>query len=400
MRSRSRGSMEPIEGAFSQTTSSCSTSNGTITIAGAQGKLESMLDVSNSNFHRRLARGEIVVNPMYKSTTERSSGGTTASYSSPGSPCTQSISWENGVWHLNSSRLGLVERVNVPGIDTSQLANLAGTEASANVAGPEFAGAQFIAELRETIQLLRNPFGALASIGKRARRAKRKHSSWRNRTVRDYVSANWLQYRYGIMPLVYSSQDIVKALESLAHRKARYTARGSASDSGSATRQDSYTGTWICTRDVLTQRDVTARVGIIYEHDFSSTFGLRARDVPGAVWEIVPFSFVLDWFFNIGDFIEAIVPKGGVQVLGSWTTLEDKHTTQGDTSSVFNQALKPNSTSLSDPTSLEVLTQTAKQRSRGHRIAIATKPLPFNGNLGKKRVLDALSLVQQVFLSK
>lgn len=37
-------------------------------------------------------------------------------------------------------------------------------------------------------------------------------------------------------------------------------------------------------------------------------------------WELVPFSFVVDWFFPVGDFITNIVPPQGVDFVDGWTS--------------------------------------------------------------------------------
>jgi hypothetical protein len=48
--------------------------------------------------------------------------------------------------------------------------------------------------------------------------------------------------------------------------------------------------------------------------------GLRDQDIPVTVWELVPWSFVVDWFVNVGDWIQAVTPNPSVTVKGSWTT--------------------------------------------------------------------------------
>lgn len=42
--------------------------------------------------------------------------------------------------------------------------------------------------------------------------------------------------------------------------------------------------------------------------------GLDAFAIPNLVWEMIPFSFVLDWFWNFGDWLRYHTPKWGRQV--------------------------------------------------------------------------------------
>lgn len=41
-------------------------------------------------------------------------------------------------------------------------------------------------------------------------------------------------------------------------------------------------------------------------------------------WELVPFSFVVDWFVPVGQFIQSIQPPSGVTVLDGWTYVKRK----------------------------------------------------------------------------
>jgi hypothetical protein len=44
--------------------------------------------------------------------------------------------------------------------------------------------------------------------------------------------------------------------------------------------------------------------------------------IPAAIWEIIPFSFVVDWFVNVESFIRAVTPKADVHRLAEWVTIE------------------------------------------------------------------------------
>jgi hypothetical protein len=49
--------------------------------------------------------------------------------------------------------------------------------------------------------------------------------------------------------------------------------------------------------------------------------GVGFKDLLTLPWELVPFSFVFDWFVNVGDRLRAAVPTSGFKELGSCTTV-------------------------------------------------------------------------------
>jgi hypothetical protein len=42
------------------------------------------------------------------------------------------------------------------------------------------------------------------------------------------------------------------------------------------------------------------------------------------MWELTPFSFIIDWFLNVGTTIAAWTPNAGVTQLASWVTVKKK----------------------------------------------------------------------------
>ena len=51
--------------------------------------------------------------------------------------------------------------------------------------------------------------------------------------------------------------------------------------------------------------------------------GLDLQSVPATIWESVPFSFVEDWFVNVGDWLGASMPNPRVKHLGNWVTVRE-----------------------------------------------------------------------------
>lgn len=408
MRERTRGGFQALEYQGYQKASDCSESNWTGSIADANGEHTIMHDVVTPNFYSRIKRGEVIVNPMNRVTTKRSSSGTTGAYQAPASPCTQVLSHSDGMRILHPNYLGLMGHARTD-LDDSSGYHTAATAAWANVGSPDFDGSTFIAELGDLLRLLANPIRGFQKAVQRAqKRAKRNHVTQRSRaasgalTVFDHISSGWLTYRYGIMPTVYDAEEFCEAIDKLADKPERFIARGRGNSGANRTRVETgRAGYWDLERVINTAIQVNYRAGILYEMDHKSSFGLRWSDVPGAAWEVVPFSFVVDWFTNVGDFVRAITPKPGVNVLGKWMVEERTITSEGITTSVWNPPSGSAATSISDPTATETLVSDVKKRSVGlPSPSLAADFSPFEGDLGQKRILDSLALTFQILGTK
>lgn len=106
----------------------------------------------------------------------------------------------------------------------------------------------------------------------------------------------WLNYRYNIMPTVYVIQD---ALEAADRYKMEYiTARGTRRES---TKLD-------LPNDLIV---LNHKVSCVIKRNFQPYQGVDTRAVISAdlfttAWELVPLSFVVDWFVNIGDILQSV----------------------------------------------------------------------------------------------
>nr|UUW21143.1 MAG: maturation protein [Sanya solspi-like virus 1] len=172
-----------------------------------------------------------------------------------------------------------------------------------------------------------------------------------------FISENWLRYRYMVLPLFLSGQGVLKAYKSTPPPKgSRATYRAS----GSLTDHDTIYGAYVTSSSwksrIVAERTVTVRVRcgalteVVRAKCLEASLGLDAQSLPRSIWEAIPWSFVWDWFFNIGDFIAAVSPHVGRKTLGSWTTTtitseitwrtENSHTFSG---SVWNVSLSNSS---------------------------------------------------------
>jgi hypothetical protein len=214
----------------------------------------------------------------------------------------------------------------------------------------------------------------------------------------DFIGDNWLAYRYAYRPIVQDIQGGMDALFRLQEPLTnRFTARGYAADTYTHN-LDWSTGLFDYTKS--TKTDISVRTGVLYEQ--SGTFdpyGFGAAEIPIAVWEAIPFSFVADWFVNVGSFIGALTPRAGVTRLATWTTTKTKSTT------IFT-GVQPRASSgaitvLSSSPCIMTYESEALQRVPGVQLGLAYNPLPYPKDwFGGRRVADSLALANSILRSR
>jgi len=372
-------------------------------------------DVVTPGYHSRSAKGEIFNNPFSSTKETREVVLSTKTHIVPyhssmpagGKACADHYyeSAPQSPYGLNLIGEPLTHLPIDLGIQ--RLKDLAGTQAHANVDAPIFEGAKFVAELRETISFLRNPFQGFNKILDGARETMLARRYLRKQSVFSYVSDNWLSYQYAIRPLVMDVRDAMTAIEHVLHGKdpERRTARGSSSASGTRSSDGvvpGSSGLWEFSTN--THTEVSVRSGVLYEllRD-PNTFGIGVPELPSAIWEATRFSFVIDYFLNIGTFLEAIAPVSGSRLLATWTTVKTTSTstrniwwaTPGTT--IQNGKTVTRSV-LANGMSTEMLRTTQLNRSPGVSIAIAAKVSPSNviGDLGATRIVNLIALTRQL----
>jgi len=180
-------------------------------------------------------------------------------------------------------------------------------------------------EMGKTVEMVTNPFPSLIKGWRRI--AGRQTAKQLHKTVRNL----WLEARYGWRPLwndlrnfsvafdqcseaLYGSQDQgIKTLVSVKKEALCVPPPPTMSDStwsdwtSNPTYWSSQAGGFI--RTVAHQKKVVARVfarrdNSVYDmvdttHRLLRSFGLSSKDLLPALWELVPWSFVVDWFINV-----------------------------------------------------------------------------------------------------
>lgn len=118
-----------------------------------------------------------------------------------------------------------------------------------------------------------------------------------------------LGYVYGVKPLVEDVVDSAVRLNAYVGFPPRGVIRTSESDTGEYLAESPYGGT----RVVVSTR--TARAVIVYQNRTGRQF-VHAGNPLSWAWELIPFSFVIDWGIQVGDWLTSLDALRGVSCLG------------------------------------------------------------------------------------
>jgi hypothetical protein len=191
-------------------------------------------------------------------------------------------------------------------------------------------GLTFLGELRETVHWMRNPAGALIKgldrytslLEKRKKGIRHGTAAQKRKALVDAAAGSWLEVSFGIQPLLKDVKDIAETIarfqtDDKRHAMVRGYGRDEASSSFSNT--FGYQGRMWITEKVTTKTTATVvyRAHLRHAPDLPAIGSWnRLRELAGfnfadfipTAYQLIPYSFLVDYYSNLGDCIE------------SWTT--------------------------------------------------------------------------------
>jgi len=207
-----------------------------------------------------------------------------------------------------------------------------------------------LGELRETLQMLKSPLKSIRDFltGNDYRRLSilnrimRYLKTGRFPSRRSFLTGAeaakaaadaWLEIRYGLMPLIYLGQDLI----DLANKQALRAdfLKGIHSVTANSTREDIYSlPKVVAGASDWTRMEVNPKVvdnckghaSVQYKltglPSKADLLGLSPKFLPELIWELTRCSFVVDWWFDVGQWLGAMRFEPRLTVLGNTSSIK------------------------------------------------------------------------------
>lgn len=214
----------------------------------------------------------------------------------------------------------------------------------------------------------------------------------------DDVTSSWLAYRYAIMPLMYEIDDWVSFFAKKADLSVkRITTRANSSkhvdltwDTGEAT-----VGTPRRFRHTLSA-EIRSRAGVLYAPrppTLANQLGVEWHRLLPTAYELIPLSFVADWFWNGAQYYDALTAQfRALEFLGAWntTTIQGTYSCNVDRNADYTSGDSRVTVTPSGNTGGSMVLFEVKYR--GSR-TLSNIGVYTTVNLNAKRIADGLALI-------
>ena len=360
------------------------------------GTYKSFEDVSIRGYSRRIAKGEVFFNPLRQSAVSWSSPtGSGYGHQSKSTGEVHTTDSFPGNWIVPVYGKTSLDTIRIPsGLSDSDIQDLqveAATAALSQRGRSDANSWETLAEIGKTVRTLRHPID----------------SFWRSFRKKEFRAASasvsasnaHLIWRYALSPLIKDVSTILKNLhdgpEPLPIRKTtRKKAEMSQSWSSQRTVQyGPYTLSW----EAQYEDKVKVRAASLDEETIAlgKILGFDGKSLATLPWELVRYSFVVDWFANVGDYLGSLADVansnkhlGGCVTTERWLTARISATCVG-VGSTWTLTRSPNVKLLG--------VEFNKHRST----SLPSPGLVMRGNFHfdePRRVADALALIGQKVL--
>jgi hypothetical protein len=213
----------------------------------------------------------------------------------------------NGPVTYNLSSLSMLPDGSLPGLTAAEQSRLL-SRLLEKVKGHSFNLGVNLGQMKQTVNLLSDNLGHL---GRSAAALVRKDFAGAARELgvrpkpsrlhSSDVSGRWLELQYGWLPLLSDSFEAAKAFEAISNgpRTARFVVATSKKWVNDISHSPShFSAIW--------QGAYGRRIQYEMYEEMSFVRQLGLIDPLSVAWELTPWSFVLDWFFPVGDYLDLL----------------------------------------------------------------------------------------------
>lgn len=360
---------------------------------------EGMSDIVTPCYKKLQQDGHVINNPMSASRKTTSCGG--GSYYHRYGISTNTVDSSSGSvtrWQtLNNFNPGELLHVDATAIATA--IRQGKLEAIGKIDSTPYSLMEDLMETNETVNTLRRPLGTANKAADRFRRSA-KTGLAQGMSAVQAVSDAWLGVRMGFAPIVRSAVDVAESLDRyrvkpFPRRVARWTTELSDGDYNEVVGSAPYFKRHSITRKC----NCLIRVGILYEARVPSLtpfeyYGIRQKDVPKGLWQVMPYSWAIDRFVDVSNCIGGVTNllDPNIEILAAWVT-KSTYSHREDVMNAGYSTLGPPAETLTIIGDPLVTEESAKSRSVWHPSVSDLVPPLQNGFDDILSNLDLLSVV-------
>lgn len=199
-----------------------------------------------------------------------------------------------------------------------------------------------------------------------------------------FAASTWLEIQYGWTPLLYDVYGSAEYVAKLLHDSSvdlivKATGHGSSTDAYSNANEQSTANAKAIVKHIAHLR--------VSDPLLRNTAALGLTNPLNVAWELVPFSFVVDWFYPIGATLNSLTALQGYSVIDSCTSTKIEETKS------FN-SVNPDFPCSASLTAIEF------KRVKGGIPPIYAQRLDLPNLLSWKKAATSLSLLKVVFFNK
>lgn len=221
----------------------------------------------------------------------------------------------------------------------------------------------------------------------------------------NYLSERWLEYQYGWKPLLSSAYSLFDAFMK-EHQQGEKVLRARARNvSDRVAVEEAFWGIGFkpTTKRHTFRRSCRIELEFRFKIEDSFIQDITSLNPLTIAWELVPFSFVADWFVSIGDSLRNLenwwlyAPKflGGRR---TWTGLSEV-TSHGYAAYGGFRVRQPQWPNIAFSAGQLISCHSSERVTRLHREVLTTLPMPsgprFRVKFGPEKALTSVALVQQ-----
>lgn len=369
-----------------------------------------MDDVVTPDFHKLIAAGKIINNPMTVIRYEKCE---------PLLRVDLNAAWEayactpeRWIQVYNLKKTGTVTQSIATDCDflqipessrtASDLMDMAITDAWANIGSNDVLAMSSLKEANQTVQglayILKKAYKITRAVKKLSLRQLKREISWKE------MQEVYMNARYNLRPLAYDASGMMTIINEGPLAPHRQTFRGHAEDIQQVSEESSdlfttiFTAEYNLKKSKVSSRIIEARAGVLTDVDQGSyARSLGIDRVVETMWDLLPYSFIVDWFANVGPTLSSWTPVAGHRTLASWCTVKITDTQKVYITGLEVEPFTPYSSyriadqgSTVDPVCYSITTTTK------HRFPNYSRPLLPTFKLK----LDPLKLLDLVIIGK